>query len=383
MVTDRPTAASLGRPFPGGVPVLLDPAHGVTLRAHEPTDIADIVATCHDPEVIRWTTVPVPAGGYAASDAEEFLGVVAAGWSSGIRLNWAVEAERVGRPRFCGGIHLNHDGTGGCEVGFVLHPAARGRSLMSSALRLVRDYAFDVAGFEVIRWRALPGNWASRRVAATAGFVFDGTVRRVLPHRGELQDGWVATLTSDDPRVSLAWPQTPILRDRQLRLRAFTEADADRVVEACADPRTRHWLVSLPRPYKRSDALGYIEFTREQAARQSGFVWCIADPDDDRCLGSISLDGFGGYSRRAEIGYWAHPEARGDGVVTAAVRLVTAYAEDRDLVDSLLIRCASENAASRHVAEAAGYTTVGVLPASEPVGEGKGEPMDLVLYSRP
>ena len=51
---------------------------------------------------------------------------------------------------------------------------------MSGAVRLVRDYGFDVLGLSTIRWRAEVGNWASRRVAAAAGFVFDGSVRRLL-----------------------------------------------------------------------------------------------------------------------------------------------------------------------------------------------------------
>lgn len=273
------------------------------------------------------------------------------------------------------------DGFGQCEVGFLLHPEGRGRSLMSTALRLVRGYAFDIAGFEVIRWRALPGNWASRRVAAAAGFVFDGTVRRSLPHRGELRDAWVATLTADDPRGSTAWTDPPTLQDRRVRLRPLAEADADRIVQACSDARTRRWLVSIPQPYVLADALDFIELTRESAARRTGLFWCIADPDDDRYLGSISLEGFGGYSGRAEIGYLAHPEARGAGVVTAAVRLVTGYAEEQALADSVMIRCAAGNQASRHVAEAAGYSRAGVVPASEPVGEGGLD--DLVLYSRP
>jgi RimJ/RimL family protein N-acetyltransferase len=107
----------------------------------------------------------------------------------------------------------------------------------------------------------------------------------------------------------------------------------------------------------------------------------MADPADDRCLGSISLDGLGGYSRRGEIGYWAHPDARGRGVVTEAVRLVTEYAKNSTLATSVLIRCASSNMASRRVAERAGYHEIGIQPTSEPVGDG--ELVDLVLYSNP
>ena len=116
------------------------------------------------------------------------------------------------------------------------------------------------------------------------------------------------------------------------------------------------------------------------AARRTGWAWCVADAED-RCLGAVSLEGFGGYARRLEIGYWAHPEARGQGVITEAVRVVTAHVEDRDLADSVIIRCAAGNVASRRVAEAAGYVRNGVQPASEPLGDGSLD--DLLLYTRP
>jgi hypothetical protein len=76
---------------------------------------------------------------------------------------------------------------------------------MTAALQLVCDYGFEVAGLRLIRWRALVGNWASRRVAAKAGLVFYGAVRGLLVQRGELHDGWIATLVRDDPRVPQPW----------------------------------------------------------------------------------------------------------------------------------------------------------------------------------
>ena len=93
------------------------------------------------------------------------------------------------------------------------------------------------------------------------------------------------------------------------------------------------------------------------------------------------MEGFGGYARRLEIGYWAHPDARGHGFVAEAVRLVTEHVEQHDLADSVIIRCAVENTASRRVAEAAGYLERGVQPACEPLADGS--LADLVLYSRP
>ena len=46
-----------------------------------------------------------------------------------------------------------------------------------------------------------------------------------------------------------------------------------------------------------------------------------------------------------------------------------------------MIRCAADNTASRHVAEAAGYREVGRMPQAEPVGGG--ELSELVLYAQP
>jgi [ribosomal protein S5]-alanine N-acetyltransferase len=375
--TALPTAGAL----PQSVPILIDAEAGIRLRAINTADLPAMVEQCRDPETIRWTAVPTPAEGYQLRDAEEFMALITDGWTSGQRLGWAIEAQRGLGRGFCGSIVLHLEGDGVAEVGFGLHPEARGRSIMTAALHLVCDYGFEVVGLEVIRWRAVVGNWASRRVAAKVGFVFDGTVRRLLVHRGELLDGWIATLTRDDPRRPQPWLHPVELRGETVRLRAFTAADVDRIVEACADPDTSYWLASTPQPYQRDSALAYLESIAELAARGAGVAWCIADPQDNRCLGSISLDGLGGYANRGEIGYWAHPDARGRGVVSEAVRLVTQHARDFGLATSVLIRCAKGNAASRRVAERAGYRMVGIQPACEPLRDG--QVADLVLYSRP
>jgi [ribosomal protein S5]-alanine N-acetyltransferase len=367
--------------FPDSVPILIDAEAGVTLRATARRDLPAMIEQCRDPEMIRWTTVPTPPDGYQLRDAEEFLALTAAGWTTGERLGWTIEGQRGSERGFCGSIGLRLEGGGIAEVGFGLHPAARGRSIMNAALHLVCAYGFDDAGLHVIRWRAVAGNWASRRVAAKAGFVFDGMVRRLLPHRGELLDGWIATLSRDDRRVPQPWLKPVEMRGRRVRLRAFRGSDVDRIVQACSDPRTSYWLVSMSRPYGRGSAFTYLGAIEELAARGVGVAWCIADPNDDRCLGSISLDGLGGYSKRGEIGYWAHPDERGRGVVAEAVRLVTQHARASELATSLLIRCAAGNAASRRVAERAGYQRIGVQPASEPLGDG--QLADLVLYSSP
>jgi [ribosomal protein S5]-alanine N-acetyltransferase len=376
-----PSGLPTARTFPDAVPILVDAKAEVMLRAAGKGDLPAIVEQCRDPAMIRWTTVPTPPDGYQLGDAEEFLALTAAGWTTGERLGWTIEAQRGAERGFCGSIDLRLEGDGVAEVGFGLHPEARGRSVMSTALHLVCAYGFEEIGLEVIRWRALVGNWASRRVAARVGFIFDGTVRRLLVHRGELLDGWIATLTRDDPRAPRDWLHPVELAGNRVRLRAFRHSDVDRIVEACSDPGTSYWLISMPQPYERESAAAYLDGIAEMAARSVGLAWCIADPQTDDCLGSVSLEGLGGYAKRGEIGYWAHPDARRRGAVTEAVRLVTRHANESGLATSLLIRCARSNVASRRVAEGAGYHEIGIQPASEPLGNGDLD--DLVLYSSP
>jgi RimJ/RimL family protein N-acetyltransferase len=163
----------------------------LVLRLPLPADVDDIVAQCRDPDFQRWTTVPVP---YHESDAQSFLERVAEGW----RANVAAFAIAY-QGRFSGSVDLRFDGLGGAEVGFGLAPWARGRGVMTRALRLVLAWGFELAGIEVVYWRAQVGNWASRRVAGRCGFRMEGTVRGLLEQRGERRDAWIGSLRRGEP----------------------------------------------------------------------------------------------------------------------------------------------------------------------------------------
>ena len=124
----------------------------LVLRQPLPDDLDDIVAQCRDPEFQRWTRVPVP---YHESDAQDFLKRVAEGWRANVAM-FAVAYQG----RFSGSVELRFDGVGGAEVGFGLAPWARGKGVMTRALRLVLAWGFGLPGIGVVYWRAQVGNWA-------------------------------------------------------------------------------------------------------------------------------------------------------------------------------------------------------------------------------
>jgi len=149
------------------------------------------------------------------------------------------------------------------------------------------------------------------------------------------------------------------------------------VVEACSDPTTRHWLADLPDPYDERAALAYVHSREEEHARGAGVYWCAAD-DADRCVGWFGLMDLDRAAGSAEVGYWVHPAARGRGVATAAVTLVTAHAFEELALRRVDLRAAAPNLASIRVAEKAGFRRVGTCRGAERLGDGGYA--DLVRY---
>ncbi|MBC7303496.1 MAG: GNAT family N-acetyltransferase [Nocardia sp.] len=167
-------------------------------------DIDRIVECCQDPEVQRWTTIPVP---YQRCDTEEFLDrIVAPGWADNTPV-WAIRTAEDGQVEGMVGLHAR--GPGSCEIGFWLTPGHRGRGLMSRAITLVCDFGFATEGLALdrIMWRAIVGNVPSAAVARRNGFRFEGIARSGGVQRGVRVDEWVAArLPSDRAEVADGWP---------------------------------------------------------------------------------------------------------------------------------------------------------------------------------
>jgi RimJ/RimL family protein N-acetyltransferase len=343
----------------------------VTLRAHREDDVADVLEQCQDPVSQEWTTVPVP---YSLEDARRFVTeVMPGGWADGTRWGFAVEVDG----RYAGTVELRDEGEGRLDLAFGSHPRVRGSGAMERAVRLLVDWGFADRLARVIVWRANQGNWPSRKLAWRLGFSFDGTIRASLPHRGELRDGWVGTLLpSDDRSPRGEWLEVPVLETDGLRLRPWRDSDVPRIVEACSDPRTQTWLGTMPDPYDEAEAQRWFEQQAENRANGRSAGWAVADADDDRVLASISYFHYQP-ELECEIGFWTHPDARGRGVMTRAMRRLISYAFEDLGVRRVMAAAAVDNAASRRVIEANGLTAWGTERMGTRVRSG---PADAVFY---
>jgi len=171
-----------------------DTADPLTLHTASGRDVDAMVASCRDPETIRWTTVPNP---YRRRDAEFHVSHATERWAAG---EAAIFGIYDGSDRYCGSLDLRLSATDPAvaDVGYLISPWARGQGYATSALRTLCRWGFEHLALARIEWRAHVGNDASRRVAEKAGFQMEGVERAGLAHRGERRDCWVGALLSSD-----------------------------------------------------------------------------------------------------------------------------------------------------------------------------------------
>jgi RimJ/RimL family protein N-acetyltransferase len=166
-----------------GEPLLDGPT---ALRPWRDTDIAGLVTACQDPEISRFTRVPLP---YGESDARAYLlqryDAIYTGTSAPFAI---VDASDLGR--LFGSISLmrlawQH---ARAEVGYWLARDARGQGHATRAVRLICEWGFEALGLERIDLLAATENAGSQRVAERAGFTREGVLRSFMRARDGRQD---------------------------------------------------------------------------------------------------------------------------------------------------------------------------------------------------
>jgi RimJ/RimL family protein N-acetyltransferase len=364
---------------PASVPVLSDGV--VTLRAHSLEDADAIVEQSSDPDSLRWTTVPRP---YSREHAISFVeGNLRAWGTPDGKRSWAIEwTDAVGRPRFGGTIDLRPGAAPSAgELGFGLHPGARGHGIMSRAVRLVVAYAFatPVWGVPVrrVHWRAVVGNWGSRRVAWAAGFTFHGTIPESHPDPTggtTALDTWTGSITPGDPLAPAhPWLSAVPVEGERVRLRPWRLEDADAIEPRDGDPE--HWMPS--RSMLRPETFAtWVHNRQERMSEGTAVDWCVADIETDRALGSVAVFSRGGpITDTAELGYQFFPSARGRGAAKEAARLAAGHAlapvaEGGLGARRLVAETAADNEASNAVLRSVGFTEFGREHAVDRLADG-------------
>ena len=164
------------------------------LRPWQTGDAGVLQAVCADPEIQRWTTVPVP---YTAVHARDFLDRMQQGWADGTECSFAVCDSTTSEVLASVSLRRRHPDL--WDVGYWCAPAARGGRVVSEALGTVCRWAFAELGAQRIEWYSEVGNEASRRTAEKAGFRVEGVLRGGLVQRDGRVDAWVGGRLPGDP----------------------------------------------------------------------------------------------------------------------------------------------------------------------------------------
>lgn len=172
----------------------------LVLRPFEPADAADVHAAWQDERFVQSAPVGYP---YAAADLE-----TAVAWcTSGIEQR-RLDGKGVGFatvPR-TGGRLVGHVSlfsadwaARSADIHYWTAPWARGNGYAAEAAGAIARWALRAQGFARIALLADTGNTASRRVAETAGFRFEGVLRSLVPTRaGGRADMAVYSMIADD-----------------------------------------------------------------------------------------------------------------------------------------------------------------------------------------
>lgn len=296
-------------PGPPTAPVLRTSA--IVLRPMAEHDVPALVEQERDPQVRRWSPQAHPFG---ASEAGALVQSAREQWASRSTTaprRWAVGvgSGEVSYADYAGQVEYVPDGHGAAEVGFVVHPAHRGRGLAVAALRLALAHAHSADAVHTVHWRSEVGNWASRRVVWRLGFQVEGTIRGLTSGPDHPRPGWWGTRQVGDPmEPAHRWWCVPELAAPGVELR----------------PPAATTGGQSPGPVGASPDLVLEALTA--AAAGTAVTWCVAATARHAVTGRLTVAGLADpLGRGCGQVSWQWPGAEA-GSLAAALRLVATHA---------------------------------------------------------
>ena len=170
-------------------------------------------------------------------------------------------------------------------------------------------------------------------------------------------------MTTDDSG-SRPWGERRELSDGFVLLRLPTVADIPAIVNICNEPDVIAYT-SVPSPYDASTAREFLARVDNtwRAGTAASFAVCSALAPEE-LLGMIGLQEFdldGVPGGVAGVGYWLAGAARGQGLMTAAVRVLCEWGFSECGLARITWEAVAGNDASRAVAQRVGFTYEGTL----------------------
>jgi RimJ/RimL family protein N-acetyltransferase len=180
-------------------------------------------------------------------------------------------------------------------------------------------------------------------------------------------------------RMGFAAPIEPPkhrLGDGDITLRPWRLDDVQAFCAACEDDELPRWTGF---PFRLTEGAARRLVEERMASFQTGTsaAFAVVDSATDRLLGSVSLLWIDWDSSLAQAAYWLAREARGRGVATRSLRLLTEWAVSDLGLAHVELTADVRNERSHRVAERAGFRRQGVRRASREI---HGERIDEFVF---
>jgi RimJ/RimL family protein N-acetyltransferase len=169
----------------------------IALRPWRDSDGAALAAFGQDEAIVKWTGVP---RNYRAEEARNRAAYCEAERRDGRGIYFAVVETDTDELLGACDLRISPVDPAVGEVGFLLSRMARGRGVMTRAVRLLARWGFEELSLIRIEILTHPDNQASARVAVRAGFARQGLLHAYREKDGERQDRVVYSLIAPDSR---------------------------------------------------------------------------------------------------------------------------------------------------------------------------------------
>jgi RimJ/RimL family protein N-acetyltransferase len=164
------------------------------------------------------------------------------------------------------------------------------------------------------------------------------------------------------------------IETKRLVLRAPIRGDVPELVRLADNPEVARWLATLPSPYTRADAIGFIEIIAQRPDERPYAITL-----SDKLIGVVGMSYAEG--KPPEIGYWLGQPHWGQGYMTEAVRGLIDAAHRTGHYERIAAQVLADNNGSLHVLEKAGFRPL--RKAKGEIGNIRGKAIIQLELERP
>ena len=151
----------------------------VTLRKPELKDTQAVFDGCQDPLIPRFTAI---SANYSMAHALDYVQRVDASLRTQRELPLVIEYGNGDDRKFAGTISFHSISVKNSvgEMGYWMSESMRGKSIATTAVRMLTDYGFATIGFKRVEAMVDIENVASTKLLASAGYQREGLLRKKI-----------------------------------------------------------------------------------------------------------------------------------------------------------------------------------------------------------